>query len=146
MVFGREIRVESTKSGKGRRVDLADETVRVLAEHKELQGEWGSRECFIFCDGEGAPLDPNKVTKQFKSVVREAGFGSLRFHDLRHTHASLKMAEGSHLKVVSERLGHSGIGITGDLYSRVLPTVQLDAVERFGESWRERLAKSGERG
>ena len=41
---------------------------------------------------------------------------------------------------MSERLGHSSVGITGDLYSRVLPTVQLDAVERFGVSWRERLA------
>ena len=44
------------------------------------------------------------------------------------------------MKVVSERLGHSGVGITGDLCSHVLPTVQLDAVERFGVSWRERLA------
>ena len=143
MVSGREIRVESTKSGKGRRVDLADETVRVLAEHKDLQGEWGSRECFIFCDGEGAPLDPNKVTKQFKSVVREAGFGSLRFHDLRHTHASLMMAEGSHLKVVSERLGHSGVGITGDLYSHIVPSVQRESIERFGDAWEIAMANNG---
>ena len=64
----------------------------------------------------------------------------MRFHDLRHTHASLMLAWGVHLKIVSERLRHSGIGITGDLYSHVLPTVQLDAVERFGVSWRERLA------
>ena len=49
------------------------------------------------------------------------------------------------MKVVSERLGHSGVGITGDLCPHVLPTVQLDAVERFGESWREWLAKSEER-
>ncbi len=49
------------------------------------------------------------------------------------------------MEVVSERLGHSGVGITGDLYSHVLPTVQLDAVERFGVSWREWLAKSGDR-
>ena len=64
----------------------------------------------------------------------------MRFRGLRRTHASLMLAGGVHLKVVSERLGHSGIGITGDLYSHVLPTVQLDAVERFGVSWRERLA------
>ena len=64
----------------------------------------------------------------------------MRFHDLRHTHASLMLGGGVHLKIVSVRLGHSGTGITGDLYSRVLLTVQLGAVERFGESWRERLA------
>ncbi len=51
---------------------------------------------------------------------------------MRHTHSSLMLAGGVHLKVVSERLGHSGIGITGDLYSHVLPKVQLDAVERQG--------------
>ena len=60
--------------------------------------------------------------------------GLWQFHDLRHTHASLVLAAGVHLKVVSERLGHSSVGITGDLHSHVLPTVQLDAVESRGEN------------
>ena len=85
------------------------------------------------------------MTKRFNPVAWMAGFDRLRFHGLRHTLASLMLAGGVHLEVVSERLGHSGVGITGDLYSHVLPTVQLDAVERFGVSWREWLAKSGDR-
>ena len=58
-----------------------------------------------------------------------------RFHARRHTHASLMLSQGAHLKIVSERLGHSSIAITGDLYSHVLPTVQREAVERFGVAW-----------
>ena len=62
-----------------------------------------------------------------------AGLEGLRFHDLRHTHASLMLAEGVHLKVVSERLGHSSIAITADTYSHVQPTVQRGAVGSFLE-------------
>ena len=58
----------------------------------------------------------------------------VRFHDLRHTHASLMLAEGVHLKVVSERLGHATIGITGDLYSHVMPSLQRDAIEKIDKA------------
>ena len=51
------------------------------------------------------------------------GFEQVRLHDLRHTHASLMLAKGIHLKIVSERLGHSNIAITADLNSHVLPSV-----------------------
>jgi integrase len=69
------------------------------------------------------------VTKDFGKVTRKAGVDDgMRFHDLRHTHASLLLGEGVHLKVVSERLGHSGIAITADLYSHVLPGLQKEAV------------------
>jgi integrase len=64
------------------------------------------------------------VTKDFGKVTRKAGVDGMRFHDLRHTHASLLLGEGVHLKVVSERLGHSGIAITADLYCHVLPGLQ----------------------
>jgi integrase len=54
-----------------------------------------------------------------------------RFHDLRHSHASQLLKAGVHPKVVSERLGHAGIGITLDTYSHVLPGLQEDAVQRL---------------
>ena len=75
--------------------------------------------------------------------MRDAGVPKLRFHDLRHTHASLMLSQGIHLKVVSERLGHSTIGITGDFYSHVQPTVQREAVERFGDAWRSMEHRGG---
>jgi integrase len=57
----------------------------------------------------------------------------VRFHDLRHAHATLMLTQGVHPKVVSERLGHASIGITLDTYSHVLPTLQQDAVNAFDD-------------
>jgi integrase len=57
----------------------------------------------------------------------------IRFHDLRHTHATLLLKQGVHPKVVQERLGHSSITVTLDLYSHVLPNIQKAAAEQFGE-------------
>ncbi len=68
-------------------------------------------------------------------MVRSAGLEGLRFHDLRHTHATLLLGEGVHLKVVSERLGHSGIEITTDLYSHVAPTIQREAAVQLNEKF-----------
>ena len=68
-------------------------------------------------------------------MAKKAGFEDLRLHDLRHTHASLMLAEGVHLKVTSERLGHSSTNTTGNLYSHVQPTVQKQAADRFGDAW-----------
>ena len=61
-------------------------------------------------------------------MVTRVGIGPPRFHDLRHTHASLLLARGVHPKIVSERLGHASISITLDTYSHVLPGLQEDAV------------------
>ena len=57
----------------------------------------------------------------------------MRFHDLRHTHASLMLAQGVHPKIVSERLGHSTVALTLDIYSHVLPGLQEAAAKRFEE-------------
>jgi integrase len=120
------------KNGRGRVVDLPVESVEFLsARHPGGSGGGG----FLFCDANGNPVDPDFVSKTFKRLARESGLGYLRFHDLRHTHASLLLEANIHLKVVSERLGHSSVAITGDLYSHVLPSVQREAVERFGEAW-----------
>jgi len=71
----------------------------------------------------GRPLNPNAVTPGFVSVTRRAGVPHVRLHDLWHSHATLMLKAGVHPKVVSERLGHVGIGITLDTYSHVLPGV-----------------------
>ena len=74
---------------------------------------------------------PTTVTHGFKKIVRKLGLGDVRFHDLRHTHATVLAKQGVHPKVVQERLGHSKISTTMDLYSHVMPSMQKDAVKRF---------------
>ena len=88
---------------------------------------------FVFAHADCSPLNPNAITLAFKRIVRRAGLGHIRVHDLRHTHASLMLKAGVHPKVVSERLGHATVGITLDTYSHVLPGLQEAAAERFDQ-------------
>jgi len=59
----------------------------------------------VFSKPDGKPLDPSTITHTFKKILKSAGLPTLRFHDLRHTHASLMLKQGIHPKIVSERLG-----------------------------------------
>jgi integrase len=82
----------------------------------------------VFADAEGNPVHPNTLRKHFVKLLADAGVPPLRFHDLRHTNATLSLAAGVNPKVVSERLGHSNIGITLDTYSHVSEAMQRQAV------------------
>ena len=73
---------------------------------------------------DGNPIRPDYVSKTFQSLLKNAGLPRFRFHDLRHSHASQLLKAGVHPKVVSERLGHSSVGITLDTYSHLLPGLQ----------------------
>ena len=87
----------------------------------------------VFSHPDGKPLDPGVVSHTFARVLRKSGLPHIRFHDLRHSHATLLLKAGIHSKIVSERLGHANIGITLDTYSHVLLGLQERAVERFDE-------------
>ncbi len=89
---------------------------------------------FIFATTVGTPIFPSNLRRAFRRMVEKAGVDALRFHDLRHTHASLLLARGVHPKVVSERLGHASIAITLDTYSHVLPSLQEEAVRDL-DAW-----------
>jgi integrase len=73
------------------------------------------------------------VRRSFKPLLKEAGLPDIRFHDLRHTAATLLLAKGVHPKIVQERLGHSSINLTLDTYSHVMPTLQRDAADKLDE-------------
>lgn len=77
------------------------------------------------------PWKANSIQTIFQAIVRRAGIGHVRFHDLRHTHASQLLRLGINPKVVSERLGHSTIGITLDTYRHVMPGMQEEAARRI---------------
>ncbi|HAA80517.1 MAG TPA: site-specific integrase [Thermoanaerobacter sp.] len=123
---------ETTKSKSGKRnITLTDDAIRELKAHRKRQlqekllfGEAYQDNGLVFCKEDGSPLDPREFTKRFQRLLEKAGLPKVRLHDLRHTHASLLLARGVHPKVVQERLGHSSITITLDLYSHLVPGLQ----------------------
>jgi integrase len=82
----------------------------------------------------GRPLPPNSLTVEFRKLARELGFQRVRFHDLGHTHATILLLQKVNPKVVSERLGHSSVGITLGTYSHIVPGLQEAAALAFEES------------
>jgi integrase len=83
--------------------------------------------------GDGTPINPDTLSAGWARFLRRQALPSVRFHDLRHAHATLMLSQGVHPKVVSERLGHASIGITLDTYSHVLPTLQQEAANAFDD-------------
>lgn len=81
---------------------------------------------------DGSPIHPSTITKRFQEVTNNAGI-KVTFHQLRHAHASFLLKQGVHPKVVSERLGHSNISMTMDLYSHIAPTLQRDAANQLDD-------------
>ena len=87
----------------------------------------------VFSHPDGSPFLPDTVSHAFLKMARRAGLNGIRFHDLRHTHATLMLQQGIHPKIVSERLGHSTVSLTLDTYSYVTPGLQQAAALRFEE-------------
>jgi integrase len=84
----------------------------------------------VFAREDGSELDPDWVSKRFERLANSARVTGIRLHDLRHTHASLALQAGVHVKVVSERLGHTTVAMTLDTYSHVIPALQEDAAAK----------------
>lgn len=127
------------KSARGRRVlPLDPATAGMLAAHRHRQIEqtphtWSLGQ-HVFTDQHGAPLAPRAVSRRFGDLVDQAGLPRIRFHDLRHTSATLGLAAGESLKEVSQRLGHSSIVVTADTY--------LSPPDRLARASTERLART----
>jgi integrase len=129
---------KTTKSR--RRIALSPSTNLLLQEYKrqqevtraDLRGALDDND-LIFGTVEGKPLRPNTITRAWTMLAWKVGVKVIRFHDARHTHASLLLKQGVHPKVVQERLGHAGIQITLDTYSHVVPGLQEAAANRFDE-------------
>jgi integrase len=100
-----------------------ERVVRGLA----LRQPWFMR---LIMEDDGTPLQPDTLTQDWFRKLADTSLPRIRFHDLRHAHATHMLSSGVHPKVASERLGHSKIGITLDLYSHVLPGMEADAAER----------------
>jgi integrase len=121
-IFNGEVNAPKTAQSK-RSVRLTKEATRVLKDQPRV-GEW------VFSTRVGTSLSTHNLTnRSWKPLLKKAGLPeSTRFHDLRHTCATLLLTKGVHPKIVQEMLGHSSITITLDLYSHVLPDMQEKAV------------------
>ena len=131
--------VEPKTDTSRRTVPLPKFTVPALKAHRARQAEerlaagpaWDDRWGLVFATTIGTPLDGGTVTKAFQALLATAGLPPMRFHDLRHSAATLMLAQGVAPRVLMETLGHSQIGITMNLYAHVLPAAQRDAADRM---------------
>lgn len=148
VAVGYRVEWSQPKTERSRRVVAIDrETVGVLRAHRKAQAEERlaigpgySDDGLVFAQVDGQPIHPDYVSKTFDRLARAAELPPIRLHDCRHTAATLLLDLGVPLKVVSERLGHSSISITADLYQHVLEHMQADAAELAGAAL---LGKSG---
>ncbi|TPG74361.1 site-specific integrase [Brevibacillus laterosporus] len=137
-----------TKSAK-RRISIPDFVIQELKAHKARQnknklqyGEGYQDFDLIVSYDDGRPQDPRNLLRHYERLIKGCGLPSIRFHDLRHTHATMLLQLGEHPKVVSERLGHSRVGITMDVYSHVMPDMQKDAADNFEKMMKQKRPKT----
>ena len=141
------VRYKPPKSGRSRTVALSGFVVEELRAHKLRPAEellrLGVRQenAFVYTREDGQPIQPRTLTQGWMALMRTGLLPRVRFHDLRHAHATHMLASGVHPKVASERLGHSKVGITLDLYSHVLPGMQADAAARLDDALQQAVRK-----
>jgi integrase len=130
-------REKETKSGRARTIALPALLIEELRRHRVEQAQtllsFGIRvtaDHHVVMQADGTPLQPNSLTHAFAAFVEARGLKRVRLHDLRHSHATHMLAAGIHPKIASERLGHSKVGITLDLYSHVIPGMQNEAAKQ----------------
>ena len=131
------VRYKETKTGRGRNVLLSATVLDELKAWRAIQAQeflrLGTRpdgRSFVVTKADGEPLQPRSLTHEWVRLLASTKLRRIRFHDLRHSHATHLLASDVHPKIASERLGHSKVGITLDLYSHVMPGMQEDAVAR----------------
>lgn len=127
------------KTAKSRRsISLSDDDVAMLIRHKDRQeearlaaGDDWQESGLVFTEPNGKAIYATGLARRFEVFIARTGLPRIRFHDLRHTAASLMLSAGEHPKIVQERLGHSSISMTLDRYSHVTSTMQEAAAERL---------------
>jgi integrase len=131
---------EPKSSGSRRRLDLSPSLALFLRQYRVereaerlLLGKPLGKDDLVFSNVDGTPMDPGTLTHNFARIARKAGLPGTRFHDLRHTFASLMLLAGVHPKIVSEMLGHSSVAFTLDTYSHVIGGLQRAAMRRLDE-------------
>ena len=138
---GKQPRFGEPKSARGRRtIELPGIVTAALRKHRTRQlqerlgaGERWSDSGLVFTTETGAPLDGCNINRLFKAILRRAGLPAIRYHDLRHTAATLLLAQGVDPRTIMETLGHSQISLTLNTYAHVVPKLQREAAAKMDE-------------
>jgi len=131
------MREKEPKSGKGRLIALPPMLVAELRRHRMQQAEWLLRlgvrltdDHYVCLREDGESVWPSSLTRAFRTFMRRHKLPQIRFHDLRHSHATHLLAANVHPKIAQERLGHSNVSITLNTYSHVVPGMQQEAAAK----------------
>lgn len=128
--------IEPKTSRSRRTIMLSRRALSATRDHRKRQlqdrllagSEWDDQD-LVFCNVTGGPLDPSWTRLTFYRALERAALPPIRFHDLRHTAATLLLTQGVHVKLVSEMLGHATISLTLDTYSHLLPVTHAQAAD-----------------
>jgi integrase len=136
------VEAEPKTQGSRRSIVIAPFALEAIKQHRIRQLEaklkagpvWEDHD-YVFCTSIGTHLNPTRdILEQLGFLLEKANLPHIRFHDLRHSAATLLLSAGVHPKVVQEILGHSQISMTLDVYSHVLPTMQQDAMNKLNDA------------
>ncbi|RAP23480.1 hypothetical protein C2W64_03096 [Brevibacillus laterosporus] len=137
---GKEFNVGAKSDSGNRRISIDEQTLNQILKlkHRYKVEMLENRPLYkdhdlVICTSVGTPLSPRNLNRSFDSIIKKGNVRKIRFHDMRHTHASLLLKQGVNPKIVSERLGHANVRITLDTYSHLLPNLQKETVDEFGK-------------
>jgi len=140
--YGGYVETEPKTAKARRKIMLPDFVINALKQHRVQQlelrlkagADWQEQD-YVFTGLKGGPLNPRYILKMFDRLLRNAGLPHMRFHDLRHSAATLLLSMGVNPKVVQEILGHSNISMTMDVYSHVLPSMHKEAMDKWDDAF-----------
>ncbi|MDP8954159.1 MAG: site-specific integrase, partial [Actinomycetota bacterium] len=141
LTVGYKVMPGTPKTGRSRRsIALDSETTAALHHHQRRQltekvaiGNGYEDHGLVFARESGEPVHPDSFSQTFERTVRRLGLPKIRLHDLRHTHASLGLAAGVPVKLMSERLGHATAAFTQDVYMHAIPALEEAAANQIAE-------------
>ena len=145
VVGWKNIYFDDVKTRTGRRtIDISASTLDTLRRHRQAlenaaaeRGEAFDPKGLLFAEPDGGPIHPEYISRGFDRLSAQHGLPRIRFHDVRHTHATLLLKAAVPVKVVSERLGHASPGFTLNVYQHILPGMQAEAAKVFDQLLQE---------
>ncbi|QDP39368.1 site-specific integrase [Radiobacillus deserti] len=138
---GKKLKPGAKNKSSLRTIPLTKETLIVLKKHPNRQSKIKieSESAFkdldlVVCTNVGTPINPSNLRRSFNRNIEKLDMKKIRFHGLRHTHATICLQLNMHPKIVAERLGHADVRITLDTYSHLLPSMQSQAVNQISQA------------